>query len=67
MVEIFFGTITWQGTRRGTFASVKDLINAIEAFVYGSNDRCETFIWTKTADQIIPRATSGQTTSIARH
>ena len=67
MVEIFFGIITRQAIRRGTFTSVKDLIAAIETFIDGWNERCEPFIWTKTADQIIPRATKGQRTSIARH
>ncbi len=67
MVEIFFGIITRQAIRRGTFTSVKDPINAIETFIDGWNDRCEPFVWTKTADQIIPRATGGQRTSITRH
>jgi transposase len=67
MVEIFFGIITRQAIRRGTFTSVKDLIAAIETFIHGWNERCEPFVWTKTADQIIPHATKGQQTSIARH
>ncbi len=67
MVEVFFGIITRQAIRRGTFTSVKDLINAIEIFIDGWNDRCEPFIWTKTAEKLIPPATSGQQTSIARH
>ena len=67
MVEIFFGIITRQAIRRGTFTSVKDLIAAIEIFIDGWNERCGPFVWTKTADQIIPHATKGQPTSIARH
>ena len=69
MVEIFFGIITRQAIRRGTFTSVKDLIGAIEIFIDAWNERCQPFIWTKTADQIIPHATKrqGQATSIARH
>jgi transposase len=67
MVEIFFGIITRQAIRRGTFTSVKDLIAAIGIFIDGWNDRCEPFVWTKTADQLIPRATKGKPTSIARH
>jgi transposase len=39
MVEIFFGIITRQAIRRGTFTSVKDLIGAIEAFIDGWNER----------------------------
>jgi hypothetical protein len=67
MVEIFFSIITRQAIRRGTFTSVKDLIAAIEIFIDGWNERCEPFTWTKTADQILPHATSGQRSSIARH
>ena len=67
MVEIFFSIITRQAIRRGTFTSVPDLITAIEAFIDGWNERCEPFIWTTTADQIIPHATGGQRTSITRH
>ena len=53
MVEIFFGIITRQAIRRGTFTSVKDLITAIEVFIDGWNQRCQPFIWVKTADEII--------------
>jgi len=67
MVEIFFGIIPRQAIRRGTFTSVKDLIAAIEIFIAAWNERCGPFVWTKTADQIIPHATKGQDTSIARH
>jgi transposase len=67
MVKIFFGIITRHAIRRGTFTSVKDLIAAIEGFIDGWNDRCQPFTWTKTLDEIIPRATAGQRISIARH
>jgi hypothetical protein len=53
MVEIFFGIITRQAIRRGTFTSVKDLITAIETFIDGWNERCRPFAWTKTADQLL--------------
>ena len=67
MVEIFFGIITRQAIRRGTFTSVKDLITTIETFIDGWNDRCEPFIWTKTADDILNRAQPRPTTSNTRH
>ncbi|HET9560506.1 MAG TPA: IS630 family transposase, partial [Propionibacteriaceae bacterium] len=67
MVEIFFGIITRQAIRRGTFTSVKDLIAAIGNFIDGWNNRCEPFVWTKTADQIIPRAIRSKDTSKAGH
>jgi transposase len=67
MVEIFFGIITRQAIRRGTFTSVKDLIAAIETFIDGWNERCQAFTWTKTADQILEKATRGQRSSFTRH
>ena len=67
MVEIFFGIITRQAIRRGTFTSVKDLIGAIGIFIDAWNERCEPFIWTKTADQILAKATSSQRSSFTRH
>jgi transposase len=56
MVEIFFGIITRQAIRRGTFTSVPDLIAAIRAFIDAYNQRCQPFRWTKTADQILDKA-----------
>ena len=55
MVEIFFGIITRQAIRRGTFRSVKDLTAAISAFIDAYNDRCQPFTWTKDADELIPK------------
>jgi transposase len=67
MVEIFFGIITRQAIRRGTFTSVKDLITAIETYIYAWNERCHPFTWTKTADDILTKTTSGQRSSFTRH
>jgi transposase len=66
LAEVFFGIITRQAIRRGSFDSVTELVTAIRAFIDGYNDRCNPFIWTKTADEILPRATR-QPTSDARH
>ena len=52
---LFFGLITRQAIRRGTFASVKDLVAAIGRFVDGWNERCEPFSWTKDADEILAK------------
>jgi transposase len=56
MVEIFFGIITRQAIRRGSFTSVKDLTTAIRTFIDGWNDRCHPFTWTKDADAILAKA-----------
>ncbi len=66
LVEIFFGIITRQAIRRGTFTSVKDLIAAISNFIDGWNDRCQPFVWTKTADEILTKA-NRKKTSATRH
>lgn len=47
--------------------SVKDLISAIQTFIHGWNERCEPFVWTKPADDIVKKATQGHPTSIAGH
>ena len=57
LVEVFFGIITRQAIRRGSFDSVKQLIAAIRAFIDGYNERCQPFVWTKTADAILLKAT----------
>ena len=56
LIEIFFGIITRQAIRRGTFTSVRDLIEAITGFIDGWNERCQPFVWTKDADTIIAKA-----------
>jgi transposase len=66
LVEIFFGIITRQAIRRGTFSSVRELIEAITAFIDGWNERCEPFVWTKDADTIIAKA-HRKPTSSTRH
>jgi hypothetical protein len=57
LVEVFFGVITRQTIRRGSFDSVKQRVGAIRTFINGWNDRCHHFTWTKTADEILPHAT----------
>jgi transposase len=70
MVEIFFGIITRQAIRRGSFTSVKDLINAIRTFIDAWNDRCHPFTWTKDADTILTKAKRSPNTkgsTLTRH
>ena len=63
---MFFGIITRQANRRGSFTSVKDLVAAIETYIDGWNERCEPFVWTKTADEILDKA-HRKKTSNTRH
>jgi hypothetical protein len=43
-VEVFFGIITRQAIRRGSFDSVKQLTTAIRAFIDGYNQRYQPFV-----------------------
>jgi transposase len=56
MVEIWFGILTNQAIRRGSFGSVGHLIGAIKAFLSRWNEGAKPFVWTKTAEQILARA-----------
>lgn len=56
MVEIWFGILTNQAIRRGSFDSVAHLIGAIKAFLVRWNERAKPFVWTKTAEQILAKA-----------
>src|SRR3954471_4472799 len=67
MVEIWFSILTSQQVRRGVYHDVSELIAAIEYFIAGYNQRAQPFIWTKTADEILAKATKQQPTSGTLH
>ena len=46
LVEVWFSIIEKQAIHRGTFASVRDLMIKIRAFIDGWNQRKHPFIWT---------------------
>jgi len=54
-VEIWFNRITQQAIRRGTFRSVKELIEKIDQYVQNSNSHAQPFAWTATADSILAK------------
>jgi putative transposase len=53
--ERWFGLITQQVIRRGSFRSVRDLITRIQQFVEQYNRSCRPFAWTATADSILQK------------
>jgi hypothetical protein len=55
MAEIFFGIITRQAIRRGSFRSVTELTTAIGRFIDACNNRCQPFTWTKDADHLLAK------------
>ncbi len=52
-IEIWFGIITKQSIRRGTFSSVRHLITDIENYITNYNTSCKPFTWTATASSIL--------------
>ena len=66
LVETFFSIITKQAIRRGSFHSVRELVQAIRRFIDAWNERCEPFVWTRDAADVIAKA-KRPTTSVTRH
>ena len=54
-VERFFALITDKAIRRGSFTSVKQLVQRIDHFVASHNEKCQPFRWTATADSILEK------------
>ncbi|SRR5713101_3832109 len=52
-IEIWFNLITQRAIRRGTFKSVKELVEKIERYVRMHNSHSRPFVWTATADSIL--------------
>jgi DDE superfamily endonuclease/Homeodomain-like domain len=60
LVERWFREITDKAIRRGSFTSVRDLIDAIQAFIDVHNDDPKPFVWTATTDEIIEKVQRGR-------
>jgi transposase len=60
-IETWFGIITKQAIRRGTFTSVNALIHRIRVYVEHWNTDAEPFVWTATADEILAKVRWVQT------
>ena len=58
--EIWFGNITRQSIRRGTFSSVKVLISQIRDYINHWNANPKPFVWTATADEILAKVRIAQ-------
>ena len=55
-VETWFGILTRQAIRRGSFSSVKELVAMIDAFTRAWNEGSGPFTWVKSADEILAKA-----------
>jgi transposase len=54
-VERWFGLITQRAIRRSSFRNVRELIKKIDEFIIHYNAHKRPFVWTATADSIIPK------------
>ncbi len=67
-IETWFGILSRQAIRRGSFRSVKELIAMIDAFTAQWNEGSTPFHWVKTADEILAKAVRKPTAnSESRH
>jgi transposase len=57
-IETWFGIATRQAIRRGSFASLAQLIHRIGNYIDHWNEGAEPFQWTATADEIIDKVAS---------
>ena len=61
MVEIFFGIITRQCLKCGTFSSVKELEETMERYIENYNQDAKPFTWTKSVDYLLGKMKRKQT------
>lgn len=56
MIEAWFSTLTRKSIRRGSFDTVRGLVRHIQHYIDHWNENPVPFVWTKSADDIIPKA-----------
>jgi len=67
LVERWFGEITRKRIRRGSFTSVKDLIEAIESYIRHNNQNPMPFVWTKRVEQILEKVRHCKAATVTAH
>jgi transposase len=67
LVERWFGEITRKRIRRGSFKSVKDLIEAIQDYIRHNNQYPKPFVWTKRVDQILEKVGHCKAATVTPH
>ncbi|MGH2801279.1 MAG: IS630 family transposase [Thermoleophilaceae bacterium] len=60
LVERWFRELTTRRLKRGSFASVAELVAAIEDYIAHHNRDPKPFVWHKTADEIIAKVRRGR-------
>jgi hypothetical protein len=60
-IETWFGIITRQSIRCGTFSSVNVLVKQVRDYINSWNENPKPFTWTVTADEILAKVRFAQT------
>jgi transposase len=60
LVERWFRDLTHKAIRRGAFASVRELINAIHDYIAAWNDNPNPYVWRKSAQLILEKVARGR-------
>src|ERR1035438_50716 len=66
-IERWFAEITAKRIRRGTFRSVRELVQAIQAYIRDHNRKPQPFTWTATAASILRKVRKCKDTSETAH
>jgi len=67
LVERWFAEITRKRIRRGSFKSVKDLIDTINNYIAHNNQNPKPFVWTKRVDQILEKVAYCKANTVTLH
>lgn len=67
LVEVWFSHLTSDQLRRGDFLSVRDLIDAIHAYIHNHNQDAVPFIWTAPAERILEKVMKCRAISESLH
>ena len=67
LVERWFRDLTDKRIRRGSFQSVRELVEAICQYIEGHNQKPKIFVWTASADAILSKIAKSQEALDAQH
>jgi transposase len=67
LVERWFGEITRKRIRRGTFQSVKDLVETIHQYIRHNNENPKPFVWTKRVNEILNKVGHCKAATVTAH
>lgn len=67
LIERWFGEITRKRIRRGSFRSVKDLVDAIRDYIRQNNQNPKPFVWTKRVDEILEKVRHCKAATVTAH